>query len=308
MILITGGGGFIGTNCALHFVESGQDVLLVDREVTGRTLGRDLVPGVTFEPINLLEFSAFNSVVQRYDVTGIIHLAAPIDLEVSAGNYMLAAATMTRNVLEAALAAGVKRVTMASSIAVYFGVEEAPYREHYRLPVASPTPISAIKKADELIAGFVSRSTSLEIISLRLANVYGPRYRSMFNTPSRLCHSALGRSLPPPPKHGAPDIIALAQDYCYIGDCVRAIEMIQTASKLNHSIYNIGSGAGSTEDDIAAAVRLALDGGVSVGPPPNAANRYLDLSLIKADVGFEPRYDLCKGIAAYVEWLREHEY
>ena len=308
MILITGGGGFIGFNCALHFVESGHDVLLVDREVPRRTIGRDLVPRMIFELVNLLEFSAFNSVIQRYDVTGIIHLAAPIGLEVSAGNYMLAAATMTRNVLEVALAAGVTRVTMASSIFVYFGVEEAPYRQQHRLPVASPTPISAIKKADELIADFVSRSTGLEIISLQLANVYGPLYRSMFNAPSRLCHSALGRSLPPPPAHGAPDIIALAQDYCYVEDCVRAIEMIQTAPKLNHSIYNVGSGAGATENDIAAAVRSAVNGNASDGPPSKAVDRHLDLSRIRADVGFEPRYDLRKGIAAYRAWLRTHDY
>lgn len=307
MILITGGGGFIGVNCALRFVEAGHSVVLVDHERARGIVNADLKPGIAFEAADLMDGAAVRRIAERHKVTGIVHLAAPLAGDTTSEDMMLVAATMLRNVLAAARATGVKRVSTASSIAVYFGIEEAPYREDTRLAFGSPTRITALKKADEIVGEYVARTTDLEVIALRLASIYGPRYRSMYHLIARLCHTALGRSVPPPPPHGAPDTVLRSRDFCYVNDVVRGIEMIQLAPSLEHQVYNIGSGAGSSDDAIKAAAAFAQTGG-NVPPAKSDTPYYLDISRIKAELGFTPQYDLNRGVKAYFDWLRTHDY
>lgn len=307
MILITGGGGFIGVNCALRFVDTGQSVVLVDHERARAIVNADLKPGIVFEAADVMDGAALQRLAERHKVTGILHLAAPLGTTIASEDAMLMATTMLRNVLAAARAVGAKRVCTASSIAAYFGVDEAPYREDTRLALGSPVRISAVKKVDELVGEYVARTTGLSVISLRLASIYGPRYRSMYHLIARLCHTAHGRSVPPPPPHGAADTVLRSRDFCYVDDAVRGIEMIQSAPSLKHQVYNIGSNAGSSDDAIKAAAELAQKGG-DVPPAKSDTPYYLDISRIKAELGFTPQYDLNRGVKAYFDWLRTHDY
>jgi UDP-glucose 4-epimerase len=216
------------------------------------------------------------------------------------------------NVLQAAHTFGLKRVSLGSSVSVYAGLPAGPYREDMPLPVDSPTQVSAFKKGMEMHALYYASRLNLEVVSLRIASIYGPMYYSMHNPLSRMCHAAV--------KHAEPDfsdrpdqgIFAEDQgDWTYVKDVARGIQMVHTAQTLHHRIYNIGSGRATSHQEIFAAVQRAVPdakcSALRPGQTPNApANPAEDLARIKADVGYEPEYTIETGIADYVEWLRSN--
>ncbi len=133
--------------------------------------------------------------------------------------------------------------------------------------------------------------------------VYGPLYHSMGNAMSRLVHAAV--------KGVAPELRAElyeddAQDYCYVKDCGRAVALLQTADKLEHQAYNIGGGRGTTNKEIASAIRRHFPNAQLPMRPGASAPRkhpYMDLTRIKREVGYEPEYPVDKAVDDYVAWL-----
>ena len=99
-------------------------------------------------------------------------------------------------------------------------------------------------------------------------------------------------------------------DLCYVKDCARAIALLQTAKRLNHSVYNIGNGRPITNRDFADALRMAAPGAVIDLPAGHDPQGFglsagLDISRLRQDTGYEPRYDLAGAVADYVAWLRQ---
>ena len=81
--------------------------------------------------------------------------------------------------------------------------------------------------------------------------------------------------------------------------------MLQLAGKLNHSTYNVASGRATSNADVVTAIN-------SVEPGfrcelPSAGDRpvsWLDITRLREDTGFEPRYDTAAAAADYIAWLR----
>ena len=100
-------------------------------------------------------------------------------------------------------------------------------------------------------------------------------------------------------------------DLCHVSDCARAIVLLQTADKLSDRVYNIGGGRATSNQEIAEAIERAVPGSdvasaLTPGRGPQyQEDRYMDLSRIRTDVGYEPQVSLDEGISAYVEWLRD---
>jgi UDP-glucose 4-epimerase len=152
---------------------------------------------------------------------------------------MRAGADALFNVLECAIAWDVQRVTVASTIGVYGGVpdlrgvgEELPLQM-----TAGGNVVAASKKSAELVVSLF-RERGVEAISVRLPAVWGPRGRkeSRFFAAPGLIHAAVsGESAPTAYADDAIDML-------YVKDCARAIALLETADRLAHSIYNVGSG------------------------------------------------------------------
>lgn len=93
-------------------------------------------------------------------------------------------------------------------------------------------------------------------------------------------------------------------------DVARGIQLVHTAERLAHRVYNIASGRASSNRDVFEAVAKAVPGArcaaLKPGRSPGAStNPATDLSRAK-EVGYQPEHTLQSGIAAYVEWLRAH--
>ena len=314
MILLVGGMGFIGLNTALRFVEAGEKVVITQHSA-------HRVPDVLKDHVGVNVFTArmdvtnpyeVFDVVRRHGVDSIVNLMAPPARSISTqADYHLYTSGL-QNVLEAGRTLGLRRVSLGSSVAVYGGLPSGPFSEDTTLPVHSPTQVSAFKKGMEMHAHYYAAQAKLDVVALRIGSIYGPFYYSMHNPISRLCHAAARNIEPDFSDRPDGKIFADDQaDWTYVKDVARGIQMVHTADRLPHRVYNIASGRASSNKDAVAAVGKAVPGarGDVLKPgrtPGGSVNPATDLSRIKADVGYEPAHTLESGIAAYIEWLRSN--
>jgi UDP-glucose 4-epimerase len=317
MILITGGLGFIGSHTAQAVLDLGESCVLVQRraatvpaEFAGEAGRRVFV-----EQADLADRQALLDIGRRHKITGIVHLAGsvpwppgayePVDGARKAIDSLI-------NVVEAARAWEVPRVGAASTIGVYGGVTEPPpYREDMPLPMTSGHVIPAFKKIGELLAGYLSGAAGVEIVNYRIAGIWGPlaRVASPFFAAPQFVHAAVNGTAPDLSALYSPAYAGQGLDLCYVKDCGRAIALLQQSPQLSYGTYNIGTGRLTTYGELAAAIRKVIPGAqleLRDGRDPDGPDEdiYLDISRLRQDAGYQPAYDVERGAADYISWLR----
>ncbi|MFG2004959.1 NAD-dependent epimerase/dehydratase family protein [Spirillospora sp. NPDC048911] len=312
MILITGGLGSIGSHTARALLDLGESVVLTAHRstrppeyLTGEPAGR-----VVVEPLDTMDEAAFLDLGTRYEITGIVHLAAArYDLP-DPVEYLRADTRGLLNALKAATEWGVRRFSVASSIAVYMGVDEVPLREEMPLPAVAAHQIPVFKKTAELFAALTGDSAGFETVNLRIGTVYGPLGvpDNPFTPVPRLVSAAVRGE---DPDLAAPAYAEDGTDLCYVKDCGRAIARLMLAERLNHTTYNVSSGRLVRYGEVAAAINAAAPGANLKLPegrnPDRPPDTYLDITRLQADTGFEPEYDVERAVPDYVDWLRKHD-
>src|SRR5262249_30227989 len=97
-------------------------------------------------------------------------------------------------------------------------------------------------------------------------------------------------------------------DMCYVKDCAQGIQLLTLAEQLRHKIYNVGSGRATTNGELLAAGKQAMPTctlEIRAGRSPRwRQDVYMDISRIKADTGYEPKYTVETGVQDYAAWLR----
>lgn len=308
MILVTGGLGFIGSHTVASLLKSGNDVVAT-RYRFGRMPSFLADKKFAIETVDVAGPHAIIEVARKHKITSIIHLVVtPLGQLSPAEDYRLNMSGLI-NVLEAGRIAGVKRISIASSSSIYGGVASGPYREDMPLRVQGAHPTEAFKKTFEVLGRHYGDRTGIEVVCLRIGNVWGPVYHSMNNLASRLAHAAAkGQAAPLPRPNGRPDFAGDALDAIYVKDCAEGIRLVHTAPKLDHAVYNIGGGRFATGADFAAAIKKAAPG-IEVtlqpgsGPDNRGDNPVMDLSRVSA-LGYRPVFGVDDGMADYVAWLR----
>jgi UDP-glucose 4-epimerase len=172
---ITGGAGFIGSHLTEGFVRNGYAVRTIDNLTTGSVA--NLAPTrseVDFRTIDIRDVEGLTAAFRGVSV--VLHHAGIASVPRSFEDLIYTHevnVTGTLNVLTAALHAGVRKVIFASSSSVY-GNNGATLQTEGAIP--SPlSPYGLSKWMGELYAAQFARSTSLETVSLRYFNVFGPR-------------------------------------------------------------------------------------------------------------------------------------
>jgi UDP-glucose 4-epimerase len=312
MILITGGMGFIGLHTARKCIDAGEKVVLTQFHVRREPdfIKNELGKAASVDVLDVTNGDAVREIVHKHKVDSIIHLAVP----------GLGALTPTQefktntegliNILDTAKEAGVRRVSLASSLAVYANVGKGPWREDMPLPVVSHNPTEAYKKTFEILGLFFAEQTGIDVVSLRIGGIYGPLYHSMANLPSRLTHAAIKGTKPELSGRGGPALAGDQSDMCYVKDCAQGIQKVHMAGELPHRIYNIGGGKATLNSALADAVNKAVFG-ANITLPEGSNGRtgpgsYCDISQTSAEVGYKPEYDIYSGIADYAAWLRNN--
>jgi UDP-glucose 4-epimerase len=315
MILITGGLGSIGSHTARALLDLGESVVLTAHRSTRLPEYLADEPGgrVVVEPLDTADQAAFLDIGKRHEITGIVHLAAaPHDLSDSV-EYLRADSLGLLNALEAATVWGVRRFSVASTIGVYMGVDQTPWREDAPLPVVAAHQIPVFKKTAELFAELAGDRSGFDTVSLRIGTIWGPLGLpdNPFTPLPRLLSAAVWGEdpdlTPPRPAAYADD----ATDLCYVKDCGRAIALLMLAERLNHRIYNVSSGRLVRYSEVVDAINAAVPGANITLPegrnPDRPQGFYLDTTRLGADTGFRPEYDVERAVPDYVDWLRRHD-
>ena len=299
MILVTGGLGFIGSHVARALLDAGESVVVTRFRST--RVAAFLDGEVTVEAVDLTDAEALHRIGERHEITGIVHLAGTSPGSVPIAQELKANTVATLNVLDVAQRWNVRRVGVASTIGVYFGVQDAPWREVRPRSPSGTHASEAAKKCAEILGGAVAHASGLEVVNLRIGGIWGPlgRPSSRFIALPGLVHAAVNAG--EPPAAYADDAV----DLCYVKDCARAIALLQTAPSLKHRTYNIGTGVATSNRRVVAAIRAAVPGAQpaqhddNTNPPKKQNN-----TRQRNDTSNKPTNTKDGAVADYVSWLR----
>ena len=305
MILITGGHGFIGQVTASALIRAGQSVVLT------RFRSSSLLPELQKEAgkrVQVVDFDvrepmAMLDVIRRLGVKRIIHLASAHWSASLATDFHTNTAGLI-HLLEGARQAGVERVTVGSSITVYFGVN-GPYRESEPLSVDIPDDGPGLfKRVEELFSQYFMLKTGIDVQVARITQVYGPGYRSMRSLISRVCAAAAtGGALNGPLSDPVPD-------YGYIEDIAQALAELITTAPPKIGVVNLGSGVGMDKARfIAVAEAIGLSGAAMdtlQTAPAWSTSKHMVIDKAKERFGWTPTTSLERGMQQYTDFLRAH--
>jgi UDP-glucose 4-epimerase len=290
--LVTGGAGFIGSHLVDALLERGDTVTVVDHldpakaanYEGARARGARLVRADVTDVPRMLEAFA----QARPDVT--YHLAAQIDVRRSVADPATDAHVNiggTASVLEAARHAGVRRVLLASTAGVYGDPAHLPVPEV--APVAPLSPYGAGKAAAESYMALFSRLHGLSTLSLRMANVYGPRQspEGEAGVVAIFCAAA---------GEGRPVTVfgdgRQTRDFVYVADVVEAF-ILAGESDLQ-GVMNVSSGVETSVAALAEALGLStLAGPARLGEVSRSG---LDPALAAERLGWTARTPLRAGL------------
>ena len=315
MILITGGLGSIGSHTARALLDLDQSVVLTAHRSTQLPEYLADAPGgrVVVEPLDTTDEATFLDIGKRHEITGIVHLAAARHDLPNPVEYLRADTLGLLNALKAATVWGVRRFSVASTIGVYAGVDEVPWREDAPLPVVAGHQIPVFKKTAELFATLTGHSAGFDAVSLRIGTIWGPLGlpdSPFFALPRLVSAAVWGEDpelTPPRPPAYAED----GGDLCYVKDCGRAIALLMLAQRLNHGTYNVSSGRLVRYSEVVAAINAVVpDANVTLPEgrnPDRPPDNYLDTTRLREDTGFRPEYDVERAVPDYVDWLRRHD-
>jgi UDP-glucose 4-epimerase len=311
MILITGGGGFIGCHLARDLVDREQEVLLMD--LHSMELPSFLAPysdkQVKRVQGDMGDLSFLYRVLKEYKVDSIIHAASLHETTGVLYEALKVNIDGTIEVLEAARIFGLRRVSFISSVVVYvLNKSKEALQEDMNLPWASLGYISGTKKAGEQICQLYAEEYGMSIPIVRPSDVWGPLYRSGRQRQQAMVENSVsGRPTELSKVYGG-----RKWPYVYVRDCARAINLVHLTPSLKHNIYNIADGEAHSLFDFAEAIREVIPTAqIELGTTRSEKDFDLppmSIERIREDLGFTPEYDFKRAVRAYIDWVREGKY
>jgi UDP-glucose 4-epimerase len=313
-ILITGGLGVNGAVAARLLVQDGLRPVLLDNRMD-LTLMDDIKDRVDIVIGDICDREALEKAVDDHGVTHIGHLAAlmPGPAEADPRLAVQVGTGGTINVLEVARAKSIKRVVFTSSKAAYGEItgEYAPpvckpVREDY--PKRPADLYGSIKVCCEELGRYYRETYGIEFIALRFVSIYGPGKEARHGPLSfygQLIEKARSGERWVIPQGGDQ-----LNDAVYVGDVGRAVYLALKAATPSEWTFNIGTGTASTPREfLSAAAKLFPNHKIELGPGPSKLGRskqsycVFDISAAEANLGYEPAYDVARGVRDYVATL-----
>ncbi len=297
--LVTGGAGFIGSNLVEGLVEKGHDVLVLDNFFLGRKDNlKKVLDKVEVVSGDLRDFDLLKKVTKDVDV--IFNQAAASSSPMFKEKLREAVAVNVDgfvNILNAAKENCVKKVIYASTSSVY-GNSPPPLREGMKI-----VPVNfyaSTKLLNEHLAILFSKEYGLETIGFRYMSVYGPHEQS-----KGIYANLVSQFLWSIQKDENPVIYGdgkQTRDFVFVKDVVQAnILAMESKKKILGGVYNVGSGKDVNLNDLVNIINKILNKNVKPTYVDMPVKNYIatqlgDLTKIKKEFGYKPKYDLESGI------------
>jgi UDP-glucose 4-epimerase len=299
-ILVTGGAGFIGSHIVEHFQQK-ADVRVLDNLRSGYKKNLDsfkvhFIPGSVMEPETLQN--------AMKDIDFVFHLAAMISVPESMHKPVECVninTIGTLNVLEAAAQAGVKKLCLSSSAAIYGDNPSVPKLENM-LPEPK-SPYAETKLSGEYYCDIYTREHGLPTACLRYFNVFGPRQdpASQYAAAIPIFISRAVRNQP----------ITIfgdgeqTRDFIFVKDIVAANAFFATQSACT-GIFNVAYGGRITINELAEKiVKLTNSQSEIVHLPEREGDvKHSQASVAKLhQAGFQPSFDFDAGLSSTIEYF-----
>ncbi|TYL51605.1 NAD-dependent epimerase/dehydratase family protein [Nocardioides sp. BGMRC 2183] len=298
-VLITGGAGFIGRHLAAHLTHTpGYVVTVIDNESLGDRVHLDL-DEVRFLPGDLRDPAVVAEAVGGQDV--VVHLAADTrvmdSIENPAHNFENNVLG-TFNLLQAARAAGVRRIVAASTGGAILGDVQPPVHE-----AMAPQPTSPYGASKLMLEGYLSAFSSsygLSGCALRFSNIYGTRSFHKGSVVAHFFKRILARE--PLVVYGDG---SQTRDYLYAGDLVEVIRAAIDSDAVGS--FQLGSGRPTSINELIDLMRTATGRELEVVYKDFRAGEvrdtWCDITKARATLGFDPATSLADGLRETWEWF-----
>ncbi len=320
-IIITGGAGFIGSHVVRLFVKKYRQYQIINLDKLTYAGNLENLKDVedeknyVFEKGDILDVEFLFEVFKKYEVDGVIHLAAESHVDRSLHNPGEFANTNiigTLNLLRAAYASwheniGNNRFYHISTDEVYGSAEAGEYFTE-ETPIDPRSPYSASKASSDHFVSAYHHSFGLPAMISRCSNNYGP-----FHFPEKLIPLMINNILQkkPLPVYGKGENI---RDWLYVEDHARAIDAIFHKGKPGE-VYNIGGNNEWKNIDLVNLLcrimdkKLNREDGESeklinyVKDRPGHDLRYaIDASKLTSETGWRPETSFETGLEKTVDW------
>ena len=329
--VVVGGAGLIGSHTVEELMRRGFEVKVIDALVEGSP--QHIVDGAEFVHADVRSLTA----THFKGADTIYHLAA-IGGVFMDDPYMLSVNVVgTATVLDAAKAAGVRRVVYASSQAVYgpgqymdcrshggkydWSRTESDLRQHRWDPYCSacwevhtpvalreshPTSARTVYAKSKLLAEeLVLSAKDIETIALRYALVYGPR-QSRQNPYTGICSIFAQRA-----RNGLRPIVyedgLQTRDFTYVTDVARANVAASEMRIRWQRVFNIGTGVPTTVLDFAKMIAPDSEPLLSSEYRPDDARHMVTNTLLSQELKWRAEVPVEEGVKRYLEWFNRQD-
>jgi UDP-glucose 4-epimerase len=297
-VLVTGGGGFIGSNLVRALVERGDDVRVLDNFSTGNRANlADLADDVEVAEGELRSYERVHAATRGIEV--VFHQGALPSVPRSVQDPLTTSAVNvegTLNVLLASRDEGVRRVVFASSSSVYGNSDELPRVETQHLDPISPYGVS--KLAAERYCVSFARVYPIETVALRYFNVFGPH-----QDPTSQYAAVVPRFVTAIAEERPVDVYGdgrQQRDFTFVSNIVEANLLAAEAEGVSGRVVNVATGRGTSVNELADTVAAVLGKEVEREFHPQRAgdvrDSWADVDRARELLGWRPRIDLEEGL------------
>ncbi len=306
--LITGGAGFIGSNLVEELLRRGHEVRVLDNFSTGNRANLEPFK----DRIEIFEGDLRSYHIVRQAVEGvdfILHQGALPSVPRSIQDPITSNevnVTGTLNILDAAVAAGVKRVVFASSSSIYGDSPTLPKREDMIPNPLSPYAVS--KLAGEKYCQVFARIYGLHTVALRYFNVFGPR-----QNPDSQYSAVIPKFIKAILTDQQPVIYGdgeQSRDFTYIANVVEANILATEVDSPAGEVYNCAVHQRITLNELVTTINRIV--GKNIPPvyadprPGDVKHSFADISKIQQQMGYQPKIKFEEGLRLTIEWFRKH--
>jgi UDP-glucose 4-epimerase len=296
-VLVTGGGGFIGSNLVRALVERGDQVRVLDNFSTG---SQENLTGLDVEIVEgeLRSYERVHNAVRGTEV--VYHLGALGSVPRSVQDPLTSSAVNvegTLNVLLAARDERVRRVVFSSSSSVYGSTGALPRTEEMAPDPISPYGVAKLA-AERYCISFSRVYESFETVVLRYFNVFGPAQspESQYAAVVPLFMTAIAA--------GKPITIygdgEQSRDFTYVANVVDATVRAADAADANGRIFNVAAGQPANVNELAESIgRILCKPVEKVWAPPrpgDVRDSWADVTAARDALGYELSVPLEEGL------------
>jgi len=314
MILITGCAGFIGFHLAKKLLKSNKKVIGIDcidnyypkKKKYQRLAILKKYNNFKFFKIDLKDFSKTDTLLDKYKIKVIVHLAAQPGVRISIKNphnTLRQNLIPFINIIEMARLKKIKKFIYASSSSVYGDSKIYPFNEKdfKNVPVSI---YGASKLSNEIIADSYAKNFKLKCVGLRFFTVYGP-----YGRPDMAYYSFLN-SLKNNKIIKVFNNGNMVRDFTYIDDVIDGILNVIKAKFANtHEVLNVGKGnpdklmdlINFLEKNYSKKFKINFTKNIPLG---DIKKTYSNVNKAKKIISWKPKTTLKAGIEKFVKWYK----